>query len=123
VLSVQFLIIIKSTVEVTVKASFARKIAHLAETFAEPAEYATIMASVLEAAGAAAPKELASQVCSAVAFCGDSTVQADTARIFLNLLKEGLPLSEAQLLVLILTSNTSLSFCLSQEKLGANTLA
>jgi hypothetical protein len=95
----QFLIIIKGAVDATVKANFAAKIAHLAETFAEPAEYATTMADVLEAAGPAAPKELANRVSNTVAFCGDATVQADTAGIFLKLLKDGQPLSEAQLLV------------------------
>ena len=59
---VQFLLIIRSTVDATIKADFARKIARLVETYAQPAEYARTMASVLDAAGPAAPKDLASQV-------------------------------------------------------------
>lgn len=97
--SVQFLRIIRDAVEDDVKAHYALKVFSLVESYASPAEYAKTTASVLAAAGAAAPRSLAGRVATTLALCGEADVQADTARVFLGLLRAPETLSEAQLLV------------------------
>lgn len=98
-LMVQFMSIIRDTPEDSVKATYATKVATLVESYAQPAEYATTMASVLVAAGNAAPKSLASRIASTLAVCGESHVQADTAKVFATMLHGADSLSDAQMLV------------------------
>lgn len=96
---VQFLLIIRSSSEDSIRASYSTKVAQLVETYAQPAEYARTMAAVLVAAGNAAPRALASRISGTLALCGEQTVQANTASVFSQLLKAEDPLSDAQLLV------------------------
>lgn len=95
----QFLLIIRSSSEDSIRAAYSTKVAQLVETYAQPAEYARTMAAVLVAAGNAAPKGLASRIAGTLALCGEQTVQANTASVFSQLLKGQDPLSDAQLLV------------------------
>ena len=95
----QFLLIIKDAVETTVKAAFALKAFRLVERFAGSAEYARATASILQAAGNAAPKELAAAVAGTLSLCGDAAVQRGTAEVFVKRLQAPEPLSDAQLLV------------------------
>ena len=95
----QFLSIIRSAPEDSIKAAYATKVASLVESYAQPAEYAKTMADVLVAAGNAAPKSLASRIASTLAMCGEAQVQADTAKVFARLLRGPDSLSDAQLLV------------------------
>jgi hypothetical protein len=103
-LCLQFLLIIRSSSEDSIRAAYATKVAQLVETYAQPAEYARTMAAVLVAAGNAAPKALASRMSATLALCGERAVQANTATVFSQLLKGQDPLSDAQLLVRLLSS-------------------
>jgi hypothetical protein len=94
----QFLQIIRSSSEDLRKAEFTIKVSQLVEAYAQPAEYARLMAEVLAAAGSAAPESLASRIANTLAECGDRQVQADTAVVFARLLRQE-SLSDAQILV------------------------
>ena len=95
----QFLLIIRTSSEDSIRSAYSTKVAQLVETYAQPAEYARTMSAVLVAAGNAAPKALASRISGTLALCGEQTVQANTATVFSQLLKGQDPLSDAQLLV------------------------
>lgn len=95
----QFLLIIRTSSEDSIRAAYSTKVAQLVETYAQPAEYARTMGAVLVAAGNAAPKALASRISGTLALCGEQTVQANTATVFSQLLKGEDPLSDAQMLV------------------------
>jgi len=71
---VQFLSIIRSAPEDSIKAAYATKVASLVESYAQPAEYAKTMADVLVAAGNAAPKSLASRIASLRGCCAAQTL-------------------------------------------------
>jgi hypothetical protein len=104
---VQFLLIIRSSSEDSIRAAYSTKVAQLVETYAQPAEYARTMAAVLVAAGNAAPKALAWRMSATLALCGEQAVQANTASVFSKLLQGQEPLSDAQLLVSFLLSVVS----------------
>jgi hypothetical protein len=95
----QFLLIIKDSVETPVKAAFSLKVFCLVERFASAAVYGRTMADVLAAAGNSAPKRLAAQIAGTLSLCGERDVQLDTARLFMRLLKAPEPLSDTQMLV------------------------